>query len=108
MGNITHNNQGQAAASAPFISAQASIGGIWMSPAALQRLNVGVIDRDVTLGSTLSFTRDSTVGVLSETGDLGGYKLQWTYRLSDGVLLGLRSEDPGLNLVTDYQLSGIQ
>jgi hypothetical protein len=86
--------------------------GLWVSPQALARLQPGVIDRDPTLNTTLTYQVQSgplgQLGVLSETNRAGTYQLTAGYDLRDGILTYLQSVSRDTGYTITLQLQGRQ
>jgi hypothetical protein len=85
-----------------------SVGGYWVAPAALRKMEAGVVDEDEMLGTRLEYSvqegPQGRLGVLIETGS--AHRMIWGYSLEDGVLTYSRWERPQLNQTTEVTLEG--
>jgi hypothetical protein len=101
--------QGQAPVTSTTATGPASIGGYWISPAALRQMAPGVVDRDPTLGTTLAYRIEDTpggrLGMLIESDNAGSFQRAFGYSLDDGVLVYSRAYDAAMGTTTEYLLS---
>lgn len=86
--------------------------GLWVSPEVLGRLRPGVVDRDPTLNTTVSYQVQNgpmgQLGVFSETNARQTYSLVAGYSLQDGVLSYAQSVQRDTGYTVTLQLQGRQ
>mgnify|MGYP000989550543 CR=1 FL=1 len=107
LGTLTVETQGQPATQLPTGSGPGGLGAWWVDPAKMAALPPGVIDRDPTLGTTLSFERSAgpqgPVGIVRESGS--SHLLTWVYDLQDGALVYASFEQTSFGMKTELSLS---
>jgi len=93
-------------------SGSAQIGALWLPPAAIPGLAVGMtIDKDPFAGSEIRVTFNGTLPngakavVMKE--DSAGYSNEWTYDAVSGVLQAIRQENKALNIVIQVRLTQV-
>lgn len=100
----------QPPAKTPTAVGPASIGGYWMNPQALGKMQPGVIDQDEAIGCTTSYQITQTpmgrFGVLTEANAAGTYRVNWAYDLNDGALVYASMEMNELNMKLELMLEG--
>ncbi len=108
LGKATIQFQGQSPSTTPTLTGRARVGAYWMSPAALAEMKPGIIDRDESLGSTLSYgVHEGNMGRLGVLTDEGpGYRMVYGYDLNDGALMYAMQHNAEMNLTLEMGLAG--
>jgi hypothetical protein len=100
----------QPASKSAIATGSAALGGYWMNPDALAKLEAGVVDEDQVVGSTTTYqvaqTQMGQLGVLTESNAAQTYRLNWAYDLNDGALIYACVEMNELNLKVELMLDG--
>lgn len=106
VGTVRVELQGQPSTQVATGTGPGGLGSWWVDPAAMAAAPTGVVDRDPTLGTTVTLERTTSpagpVAVVREVGS--AHALTWVYSLQDGALVYTAYELSSLGMKTELEL----